>query len=132
MFPEGWRRAAIAAVDAGLVQGSLLEALADEDRAAMDRLAADRRGLAIHLREREAAEGLATEVAPPRTVSVGGVIDYTLSQALLLEPRASLPGSPTCRPDRDRDPSVDRTPLLGPGTAARAEDAPDLGRGTRG
>ena len=47
----------------GAVQGSLLEALADEDRAAMDRLAADRRGLAIHLREREAAEGLATEVA---------------------------------------------------------------------
>jgi DNA helicase-2/ATP-dependent DNA helicase PcrA len=77
VFPEGWRHAAVVASDAGAVQGSLLESLDDEQRAALDRLSADRRGLALHLKEREDAEGTGRGTAPPRSVSVGGVIDYS-------------------------------------------------------
>jgi DNA helicase-2/ATP-dependent DNA helicase PcrA len=78
VFPEGWRRAALAASEeGGSVQESLLDALEPEERASMQRLAADRRGLALHLKEREEVEGIGGEIAPPRTVSVGGVIDYS-------------------------------------------------------
>ena len=102
----------------GAVQGSLLEALADEDRAAMDRLAADRRGLAIHLREREAAEGLATEVAPPRTVSVGGVIDYTrCPKRFYWSHVRPLPGSP------DLPPGSGPRSIGGSNAAPRARDS---------
>ena len=58
------------------MQESLLDALDEEQREALDRLSADRRGLALHLKEREEAEGTGREVAPPQSVSVGGVIDY--------------------------------------------------------
>jgi DNA helicase II / ATP-dependent DNA helicase PcrA len=77
VFPEGWRHAAVVASDGGGVQASLLEALDEDQREALDRLATDRRGLALHLREREEAEGSGREMAPPRSVSVGGVIDYS-------------------------------------------------------
>ena len=77
VFPDGWRRAAATAADEGVVQASLLEALDREERAALDRLSADRRGLARHLREREELEGTGSDVSAPRSVSVGGVIDYT-------------------------------------------------------
>ena len=77
VFPDGWRRAAAAAADQGVVQASLLEALDREERAALDRLSADRQGLARHLREREEIEGTGSDVSAPRSVSVGGVIDYT-------------------------------------------------------
>ncbi len=76
VFPEGWRHAAVVASDDGGVQESLLDPLDEEQREALDRLSADRRGLALHLREREEAEGTGREVAPPQSVSVGGVIDY--------------------------------------------------------
>ena len=75
-FPDGWRRAAAAAAATGAVQGSLLEALGDEERRALDRLSADRRGLAAHLRDREEREGVGERPDLPRSVSVGGVIDY--------------------------------------------------------
>ena len=77
VFPDGWRHAAVVASDGGGVQGSLLEALDPDQREALDRVAADRRGLALHLREREEAEGTDREMAPPQSVSVGGVIDYS-------------------------------------------------------
>jgi len=77
VFPEGWRHAAVVASDGGGVQESLLEALDEGQRKAADRLSHDRRGLALHLREREEAEGAGREVAPPQSVSVGGVIDYS-------------------------------------------------------
>jgi DNA helicase-2/ATP-dependent DNA helicase PcrA len=77
VFPEGWRHAALAASDAGGVQESLLDVLDEQQRESLDRLTTDRRGLALHLKEREAAEGTAREAAPPRSVSVGGVIDYS-------------------------------------------------------
>jgi DNA helicase-2/ATP-dependent DNA helicase PcrA len=75
-FPEGWRRAALDASAAGGVQGSLLEGLETAERERLAAAAADRRGLARHLREREALDGVAPGVAVPGTVSVGGVIDY--------------------------------------------------------
>ena len=75
VFP-GWRRAAADASAGGAVQPSLLEALDQEERAALERLSADRRGLAQHLREREDLEGSEAEVSTPHSVSVGGVIDY--------------------------------------------------------
>jgi len=76
VFPEGWRHAAVVASDDGGVQESLLDALDEEQQDALDRLSTDRRGLALHLKEREEAEGTGREVAPPQSVSVGGVIDY--------------------------------------------------------
>ena len=76
VFPEGWRHAAVVASDDGGVQESLLESLDEKQREALVRLTGDRRGLALHLKEREEAEGAGAEVAPPQSVSVGGVIDY--------------------------------------------------------
>jgi len=75
-FPEGWRHAAAVASRQGGVQPTLLDSLDGSEREALDRLAADRQGLATHLKERENAEGAPTAVAPPLGVSVGGVIDY--------------------------------------------------------
>ncbi len=77
LFPEGWRHAAVVASDDGGVQASLLESLDEEEREALVRLTSDRRGLALHLKEREGAEGAGQELAPPQSVSVGGVIDYS-------------------------------------------------------
>ena len=77
LFAEGWRRAAVTASEGGgAIQGSLLSSLDPAERATLDRLSTDRRGLALHLKDREEVEGSGGEVAPPSTVSVGGVIDY--------------------------------------------------------
>jgi DNA helicase-2/ATP-dependent DNA helicase PcrA len=72
LFPEGWRAAAIEGV-----QPSLTEALSGADREAFEALAAERRALAAHLREREALDAEPGGERPPTTVSVGGVVDYT-------------------------------------------------------
>ncbi|HUF58028.1 MAG TPA: ATP-dependent DNA helicase [Actinomycetota bacterium] len=77
LFPEGWRHAAVVASDDGSVQASLLESLDEKEREALVRLTIDRRGLALHLKEREGAEGAGQVLAPPQSVSVGGVIDYS-------------------------------------------------------
>ena len=77
LFPEGWRHAAVVASDDGAVQESLLESLDEKERKALVRLTSDRRGLALHLKEREGAEGAGHELTAPRSVSVGGVIDYS-------------------------------------------------------
>jgi DNA helicase II / ATP-dependent DNA helicase PcrA len=76
VFPDGWRRAAVEAFEAGGVQASLLDALDTAERERLEHLAADRRGLAQHLREREAADDTVPGARAPGTVSVGGVIDY--------------------------------------------------------
>jgi DNA helicase-2/ATP-dependent DNA helicase PcrA len=76
VFPEGWRRAAVVAFEGGGVQGSLLDPAEEGARDRLSNLAADRRGLARHLRERETLDGTDAGVAAPATVSVGGVIDY--------------------------------------------------------
>ena len=72
VFPEGWRSAAL---DGG-VQPTLLEALAPADRVAFDALAADRRSLAAHLREREAADGLPGGQRAPRSLSASSLVDH--------------------------------------------------------
>jgi DNA helicase-2/ATP-dependent DNA helicase PcrA len=77
VFPEGWRHAAVVASDGGGVQESLLESLDEQQREALVRLRTDRRGLALHLKDREEAEDAGGDLAPPQSVSVGGVIDYS-------------------------------------------------------
>ena len=72
LFTGGWRAAAIDGI-----QPSLVEALPSADRAAFEGLAAERRALAAHLREREALDARPGGERPPATVSVGGVVDYT-------------------------------------------------------
>jgi DNA helicase-2/ATP-dependent DNA helicase PcrA len=72
LFSEGWRSAAIEGV-----QPSLTEALSGTDREAFESLAAERRALAAHLREREDLDAEPGGERPPTTVSVGGVVDYT-------------------------------------------------------
>ncbi|HEY7659168.1 MAG TPA: ATP-dependent DNA helicase [Actinomycetota bacterium] len=72
LFPQGWRRAALSARDDG--GEHLVDGLDTDDRARFAEASADRRALAAHLREQEAA----VEHGPrlPSTVSVGGLIDY--------------------------------------------------------
>jgi DNA helicase-2/ATP-dependent DNA helicase PcrA len=74
LFPQGWRRAAVSAADAGTVPEELLARLSPEERASFGSAALELRTLAAHLREREEmAEG---EHQPPRTVTVSALIDY--------------------------------------------------------
>ena len=79
-----------------------------------ERLGAERRSLALHLREREGSRAVAAQVAPPRTVSVGGVIDYARCPKRFywtaVRPLPRFCG--TGRPDRHRGPPVDRAPCV--------------------
>jgi DNA helicase-2/ATP-dependent DNA helicase PcrA len=76
VFEEGWRAAALDAVAGGAVQASLLEALSPDDRDAFDIVAKERRALAAHLLEREAADATLGGERIPRSISASGVIDY--------------------------------------------------------
>ena len=134
-FPDGWRRTAVAAIEAGAVQTALVDALDADDRAAFERVAADRRQLAAHLREREAVEGGPSVERAPQAVGASDLITYVhVPEALLLVARA--PAAPLQRPrgpHRHRDPRLDRTPRPRPGPAARDRGPPrPHRRGTRG
>ena len=72
LFPEGWRRAAVAAASAD--QASLLDRLPAEERARFDAAVTDRRTLATHLAERERATTSGPWIPPQ--ISVNGVIGY--------------------------------------------------------
>ena len=76
LFPQGFRSAAAEAVNAGGVQPSLLDALDPEDRAAFDRLSAEQRQLATHLRDRESAERGPGAEGVPQTLSVSALTTY--------------------------------------------------------
>ncbi len=77
VFTEGWRRAAIDAVEIGGVQPTLLEPLRPEERELFEELAAERRHHAGFLLEREGSDAsIGSGLVARRTVSVGGVIDY--------------------------------------------------------
>jgi DNA helicase-2/ATP-dependent DNA helicase PcrA len=76
-FPAGWRRAAAEAVSAGGIQASLLDALGD-DRKAFERAALEQGQLAVHLREREAAEAASTEAVSPQTVGASDLITFAM------------------------------------------------------
>ena len=74
LFPDGWRRAAADAAVQGQTPPSLLDTLDEDGRAAFDAAGAERRTLAAHLLEREAAAGDRPD--PPSTVTVSSAIDY--------------------------------------------------------
>jgi DNA helicase-2/ATP-dependent DNA helicase PcrA len=74
LFPQGWRRAALEAAGEGKVASSLLSNLDEGDRSEYERLAAERRTLARHLKEQEITTRATRR--PPDAVSVGSVIDY--------------------------------------------------------
>ncbi len=74
LFPEGWRRAAVRAAEAGGVPEDLVARLQPTEREAYEAALRERRTLAAHLLEREAEVDRASE--PPRTVTVSAVIDY--------------------------------------------------------
>jgi PD-(D/E)XK nuclease superfamily len=76
-FPDGWRRTAAAAIEAGAVQTALVDALEPDDREAFERLSAGRRQLAAHLREREAVEGGPSVERTPQAVGASDLITYT-------------------------------------------------------
>ena len=75
-FPDGWRSTAVAAIEAGAVQTALVDALEADDRAAFERITADRRQLAAHLREREAVEGGPSVERTPQAVGASDLITY--------------------------------------------------------
>jgi DNA helicase-2/ATP-dependent DNA helicase PcrA len=60
----------------GVTQAGLAELLDEEGRRAFDAASAERRSLAAHLRDREAAEGGPVEPRLPTAVSASGVIEY--------------------------------------------------------
>jgi DNA helicase-2/ATP-dependent DNA helicase PcrA len=76
LFPDGWRRVAIEAVERGGVQAGLLEALPEDERASFEALALDRRRQAAHLREREGEDGPAPILRAPRTLSASALVDH--------------------------------------------------------
>jgi DNA helicase II / ATP-dependent DNA helicase PcrA len=76
-FPGGWRRTAVAAIEAGAVQTTLVDALEPDARASFERLAADRRQLVTHLVEREAIEGRPSIERTPQAVGASDLITYT-------------------------------------------------------
>ncbi|HXF72243.1 MAG TPA: ATP-dependent DNA helicase [Actinomycetota bacterium] len=74
LFPQGWRRAAAEAAEAGGVPPAWVEGLDHAERDAYRGLAAERRTLAAALVERERT--VAATPRAPSTLSVSGVIDY--------------------------------------------------------
>ncbi|HEX9123080.1 MAG TPA: ATP-dependent DNA helicase [Actinomycetota bacterium] len=74
LFPQGWRRAALEAASGGGVPQALVEALDLGERAEYERLAAEHRTLATHLRERGSMSDTKPTASSP--VSVSGLIDY--------------------------------------------------------
>ncbi|MEW6060066.1 MAG: ATP-dependent DNA helicase [Actinomycetota bacterium] len=74
LFPQGWRRAARDVAEASGVPPALLSTLDASERSEYERLASDRRTLAMSLKERETTKDETRR--SPDAVSVGGVIDY--------------------------------------------------------
>ena len=74
LFPEGYRRAAVEAAEAGGANGGRVAALAGKDREAFERGSTERRTLAAHLIEQESA--IDRPARAPNSVSVGGLIGY--------------------------------------------------------
>src|SRR5262245_36540204 len=71
VFADGWRAVAL---EGG--QTSLVEALAPDDRASFETLAADLRGIAGHLREIEGDDGGPAVIVAPRTLSASSLVDH--------------------------------------------------------
>ncbi|MFM7718215.1 MAG: ATP-dependent helicase [Actinomycetota bacterium] len=123
LFPEGWRRAAVAAASGG---DDLLARLPEADRERAGRAAAERRTLATHLveREREADPG---PWLPPQ-ISVNGVVQHARCPksfywtAVRPLPRAS---GPAARIGTDVHRWIERQ-SLGQATLLEEDARPDL------
>ena len=128
-FPTGWRAAAVDAAEAGGVgQAGLVDLLDDEGRRAFETAAAERRSLAAHLREREAAEGGVSELGPPTSVSASGVIDYaTCPKRFYWSSVRPLPrfSGPAARIGTEVHRWIERR-SVGQGTLIEPDEVPDL------
>jgi DNA helicase-2/ATP-dependent DNA helicase PcrA len=128
VFPHGWRPAALEAVAAGGVQASLLDALSAEDRARFEEVAAQRRALAAHLRERERADQVVGGERAPQTLGVSGVIDYARCPKRFywssVRPLPRFSG-PAARIGTDIHRWIERR-ASGQGRLLEVSDAPDL------
>jgi len=128
LFDDGWRAAAVDAVAGGGVQASLLEGLTDEDRAAYERVAAERHGLAAHLRDREQADRAPGLERAPQAVSASGVIDYArCPKRFYWSNVRRLPrfSGPAARVGTDIHKWIERR-ASGQGRLLELEDQPDL------
>ena len=127
-FPDGWRRTAVAAIEAGAVQTPLVDAVAADDRAAFYRVAADRRQLAAHLREREAVEGGPSPERAPQTVGASDLITYVQCPKRFYWSRVRpLPrfSGPAARIGTEIHAWIERR-ARGQGQLLELEDRPDL------
>jgi DNA helicase-2/ATP-dependent DNA helicase PcrA len=127
-FPDGWRRTAVAAIEAGAVQTALVDALDADDRAAFERLTADRRQLAAHLREREAVEGGPSLERTPRSVGASDLITYVQCPKRFYWSRVRpLPrfSGPAARIGTEIHAWIERR-ARGQGRLLELEDRPDL------
>jgi len=128
-FPTGWRAAALRGAGAGGVeQAGLVELLDDEGRRAFEVLAAERRSLASHLRERAAAEGGSVDARLPTAVSASGVIDYaTCPKRFYWTSVRPLPrfSGPAARIGTEVHRWIERR-SVGQGTLIEPEETPDL------
>jgi DNA helicase-2/ATP-dependent DNA helicase PcrA len=129
VFPSGWRTAAVAVAEAGgVTQAGLTELLDEEGRRAFAAVAGERRSLAAHLREREAAEGGAVEPRLPAAVSASGVIDYaTCPKRFYWTSVRPLPrfSGPAARIGTEVHRWIERR-SVGQGTLIEPEETPDL------
>jgi len=127
-FPDGWRRTAVAAIEAGAVQTALVDALDAGDRAAFERVTADRRQLAAHLREREAVEGGPSLERTPRSVGASDLITYVQCPKRFYWSRVRpLPrfSGPAARIGTEIHAWIERR-ARGQGRLLELEDRPDL------
>ena len=127
-FPDGWRRTAFAAIEAGAVQTALVDALDPDDRAAFERVTADRRQLAAHLREREAVEGGPSAERSPQAVGASDLITYVQCPKRFYWSRVRpLPrfSGPAARIGTEIHAWIERR-ARGQGQLLELEDRPDL------
>lgn len=127
-FPDGWRRTAVAAIEAGAVQTALVDALDADDRATFERLTADRRQLAAHLREREAVEGGPSVERAPQSVGASDLITYVQCPKRFYWSRVRpLPrfSGPAARIGTEIHAWIERR-ARGQGQLLELEDRPDL------
>ncbi|MGZ8629981.1 MAG: ATP-dependent DNA helicase [Actinomycetota bacterium] len=128
LFPDGWRRTAEAAVEAGAVQTALVDALDDEGRASFERAVVDRRQLAAHLREREAVEGAPGIERAPQAVGASDLITYAQCPKRFYWSRVRpLPrfSGPAARIGTEIHAWIERK-ARGQGQLLELEDRPDL------
>ena len=115
-------------VEAGAVQTALVDALDADDRAAFERVAADRRQLAAHLREREAVEGGPSVERAPQAVGASDLITYVQCPKRFYWSRVRpLPrfSGPAARIGTEIHAWIERR-ARGQGQLLELEDRPDL------